>query len=294
MVLESILTPQEVEKQPLDMFLLGFLVASLSLWLAYYIFPDGASSWFLFLTTLAVVPLMLRLMRIEEGKEEKLTKESLWQRHDEIIFVYLFLFFGMVVAFSFWFTILPNGITNIMFKDQVAELSRLQGLRASLTGAAAASGMAAVSGAIVSKATLLKIIMVNNLRLLFLFVLFSFIFGTGAILLLTWNAAVVGVAVGDLIKGTIVATASLFNKTTVYFKTLPISILGFFLHGIFEILGYFIGAIAGGILSVAIVRKHYDSPHFKRVALDIIILLAISIALIVAGAYIEVYVTPVI
>lgn len=293
MVLESILTPQEVEKQPLDMFLLGFLVTSLSIWLAYYIFPQSASSWSLFLTTLAIVPLMLRLMRIEESKDTKLGHESIWKRHDEIIFVYLFLFFGMVIAFSFWFTILPNTLTNVMFSDQIAELSRLQGLRASLTGGAV-TGAAVLSGALVSKAKLLNIILVNNIRLLFLFILFSFIFGTGAILLLTWNAAVVGVAVGDLIRSTIVTTASLFSKTTTYFKVLPISILGFFVHGIFEMMGYFMGAIAGGILSVAIVRKHYDSPYFKRVVMDILIFTLMSIALIVIGAYIEVYLTPII
>jgi uncharacterized membrane protein SpoIIM required for sporulation len=292
MVLESILTPAEVEKQPIDMLIMGFVTSSVALWLAYYIFPQGASHWALFLTTLAVVPLILRVLDIEETKEVKLAKESLWQRHDEVIFMYLFLFFGMILSFSFWFVILPQGLVEIMFKEQIAELGRLEALRATLSGNIMAPVGATLTAAIMSKKGILNLILANNLRLLFLFVAFSFVYGTGAILLLTWNAAIVGAAVGSIIRETVSVAGSIFLKTSAYFTALPGSISGFLVHGIFEVLGYFIGAVAGGIMSVAIVRQHYKSAYFKRIIKDVAILIGVAVILIIVGAYMEVYITP--
>ena len=105
-------------------------------------------------------------------------------------------------------------------------------------------------------------------------------------------AAVVGVAVGNLAREGI-AAAHISVKAAAYFKALPISFLAFFVHGIFEILGYFIGAIAGGILSVAIIKRHYRNPHFSVLLRDIIVLLLLSAGLIILGAFVEVYITPV-
>lgn len=299
MVLESILTPEEVERQPFDMLILGFLVSSLALWLAYYIFPKESSSWFLFLTAIALEPLLVRLFKKEEKEEIKITNESLWARHDDVVLDYLFLFFGMVISFSFWFTVLPTGVVNVMFQNQISEIMRIQNLSLALSGGFVGA-LAAVTGAkldltsaIVSKLKVFKFILANNLRLMFLFVAFSFIFGAGAILLLTWNAAVVGAAVGNVIRTAISGVSSFSEKTVHYFKALPVSMLSFFVHGIFEILGYFLGAIAGGILSVSIIRKHYESPHFKRLLMDVVLLLVLATGMIVLGAAIEVYITPV-
>ncbi len=294
MVLEAILSAQEAESHPFDMFFLGFGVATLGLWLAFYIFPKEASNWLLFLAAFALEPLLLRLFYLEERYEITLSRPTIWQRHENVIVDYLLLFFGMVIAFSFWYTVLPQALTNIMFENQVAEVTRIQGLRASLTGAVIASGAVAgpqISGYISEQLKTLNFIMANNLRLLFLFIAFSFIFGAGAILLLTWNAAVVGVAIGNLIRAELVAT-QLAGTLAVYFKSLPISFFAFFAHGIFEVLGYFVGAIAGGILSVAIVKRHYTSPHFGILLKDVILLTALSAVLIIFGAFVEVYITP--
>jgi len=299
MVLESLVSPKEAENHPLDMLIFGFVVATTGVWLAYYIFPQGASAWFLFFTVMSLVPLIYRVFYIEEGKDcEKITKGSLWARHDEVILVYLFMFFGMMIAFSFWFSILPQDIISVMFKDQIGEVMRIQSLRTVLVGSMIGTGgitafmLSKFSSMIVSKVRLLELILANNLRLLFLFIAFSFVFGAGALLLLTWNAAVVGVAIGNLVRTTIASGASLTSKTASYFMAFPISFLSFFVHGIFEILGYFVGAIAGGIFSVAIVRKHYHTPHFRRIAKDVGLLLGISIGLMLIGGIIEVYITP--
>ena len=299
MVLESIISAEEVERHPLDMFFLGFGTASLGLWLAYYIFPKEASNWFLFLTAFALEPLLLRLFYLEEKGEINLERPTIWQRHERVIMDYLFMFFGMVIGLSFWYAILPQELTNIMFENQIAEVFRIQNLRVALTGSTIGTGAAiatqfgpSLTAILESKTKMLEFIAVNNLRLLFLFAAFSFIFGAGAILLLVWNAAVVGVAVGNLAREGITA-AHISVRAAAYFKALPVSFLAFFVHGIFEILGYFVGAIAGGILSVAIIRKHYNNPHFPTLVMDVIMLILLSVGLIVVGAFVEVYVTPV-
>ena len=43
-------------------------------------------------------------------------------------------------------------------------------------------------------------IFLNNIRVLFLCIIFAFIYGAGAIFILTWNASIVGVAIGNLIR----------------------------------------------------------------------------------------------
>ena len=63
-------------------------------------------------------------------------------------------------------------------------------------------------------------------------------------------------------------------------------------HGIFEILGYFIGGLAGGILSVAVIRHGLKSKEFSKVCFDALILIFISIALLVIGALVETLITP--
>lgn len=300
MVLEDLLRAENAERQPLDMLVWGFAVATISLWIAFaislwlpnYIFPEHVNAWFIFLTSLALVQLLNRVLLMEESKDTRVCKETFLGRHSDVIFLYFFMFLGMIVAVSFWFTILPQDLIQVLFKDQIAEVMRIQSLRAAVVGAIIGAVGVSVTGMMSESGAMLKIIMLNNLRLLFLFIAFSFVFGAGAILLLTWNAAVVGVAIGNLIRSTIVTTASMFDKTAIYFTAFPISFFAFFVHGIFEVMGYFIGAIAGGILSASIVRKHYRSNHFFRILLDVGLLLGIAIALIILGSYIEVYVTP--
>ena len=44
---------------------------------------------------------------------------------------------------------------------------------------------------------------------------------------------------------------------------------------------------------MAIIRKHYRTPHFRTVMMDFSELVMIAIAFLLAAAFLEVYVTPV-
>ena len=63
-------------------------------------------------------------------------------------------------------------------------------------------------------------------------------------------------------------------------------------HGIFEIFAYFIGGLAGGLISVAIIRHSIDSREFRHVLVDSIDLTIIAMAILIFAAFVEVYITP--
>ena len=64
-------------------------------------------------------------------------------------------------------------------------------------------------------------------------------------------------------------------------------------YGIPEILSYFIGALAGGIISIAIIRHDFGTERFKHVLYDSVDLLILAILTVIFAAFIEVYVTPI-
>ena len=58
-------------------------------------------------------------------------------------------------------------------------------------------------------------------------------------------------------------------------------------HGIPEAMGYFIGAIAGGIISVAVSKRITMKGELKTIFKDAAILIAIALILLFIGSWIE-------
>ena len=124
--------------------------------------------------------------------------------------------------------------------------------------------------------------------------MFSFIFGSGAIFIITWNASVIGTAMGNFIRTKLSAYASATGLVSVgdYLQAASLSLLRYFIHGIPEITAYFVAGLAGGILSVSIIKKEFGTKSFEKIILDVSTLLIIAILLIFVGALLEAYVTP--
>jgi uncharacterized membrane protein SpoIIM required for sporulation len=78
-----------------------------------------------------------------------------------------------------------------------------------------------------------------------------------------------------------------------YFQAGGISALRYLIHGVPEISAYFLGAVAGGIISAAVVRSDYRDPKFYEIVLDSIDLIAFASLLLIIGALIEVGITPI-
>ena len=176
----------------------------------------------------------------------------------------------MVISYSLWFTVLPEDVTHTLFSSQTETIRSIN----------------PAIGNVIHKNSLGSILY-NNFMVLAFCILFSFLYGSGAIFILTWNASVIGVAVGSIIRNSLANYTSLFN----YFGTFSIT-FAFMVHGIPEISAYFLGALGGGIISVAVVNHDIRSREFKHIVIDSVDLIILScLVLLLAGA-IEVFVTP--
>lgn len=278
MVLESI-KPSWMERKPMNVFWIGFIYSVLGIALAWLVFGDYASISGIFLTTMPLVVIMYRLLKFEEKKDLRIRSErSLIKEHGKALSMFIFMFLGMVIAYSLLFTILPQKIIENIFSLQINVIKAIN---------------IEASGYFINQTAALTAILLNNLKVLFFSIFFSFIYGSGAIFILTLNASILGVAVGTAIRNSISEYAGsshivfLYN----YFRSFPLT-FGYAVHGIPEISAYFIGALAGGIISVAVVNHDFGNEEFRRIVLDSVDLLVISILLLILAALLEVYVTP--
>ena len=281
MVLESLLNPLKAEKRPWEMFFLGFVYSSIAILLSLWIFKDQTSLVMVFLTVMACVPIVYNTMKLEESKDLVISKERLLlKEHNKAIMFLMFLFFGITLSFVVWYEFLPSATLNIVFDKQISTIQSINNQ---------------VSGNAYQQFSTFSKILFNNIKVLSFAVLFAFVYGAGAIFILTWNASVIGTAIGSFIRSNLSQYAGLlgFEKFSSYFNVVSIGLLRYILHGIPEILAYFYGGLAGGIISVAIIKKHYKDEKFSHILFDISELLIISISFLLVAAFIEVYITPI-
>ena len=283
MVLESF--SEFMKKAPkFRFFLMGFIYLSIAMLLAMTKFRSSIGMVMLFLTVLAAAPFFYTTIRHEEEEDVKERYEStILASHIQVLEYFMMFFFGVTLAAALWFVILPSSFTFMggtfetveIFKPQ---LDAIQAINPELVGNAT------------SVSTSFLDILSHNLEILVLCILFSFIYGLGAIFIITWNSTVLGVAIGSFIKAELATLASV--TTTQYSGIVAMSILRFAIHGIPEILAFFTAGLAGGIISVAVIRHHLFSKKANMIIADSSLLIIISLVLLVFAALLEVFATP--
>lgn len=279
MVLESLISPWKVEKHPKSMFIYGFIYAVLGFFLGLWVFNEHASLIMVFLTTMAALPLIYNIIKVEEKKDLSITGEkNLLKEHSRALKVFFNYFLGVTLAFALLYVIVPASTKNIAFSVQLDTINSLQ---RNVTGNATAF-------------TGFLQILSNNLKVLIFCVLFSFLYGVGAAFILTWNASVIGAAIGrGIVQGFLEIGERLHILTGHHYAGAVLyNLLKYSLHGVPEILSYFVAGLAGGIISSAVIRHDFGTKRYEKIILDSSILLLISLALVVVAAYIEVYITP--
>ncbi|MDO8517219.1 MAG: stage II sporulation protein M [Nanoarchaeota archaeon] len=282
-MIEMIVKPKRAERRPWEMFFIGILYASISLLLVSFVFSkDSVLNQYggilmITFTVICSLPFMYYLIKLEEGKDVEISKSGrLLKEHSKAISALIWLFMGFVVAFSFWYLVLPE-YTPQNFNAQIKVFCAINN-PANFDYCIQQHGISSPVTGNVARQQLLINIFANNIYVLIFTVLFSLAFGAGAIFVLAWNASVIAAAVG------IFAEKSLVN--------LPIGILRYMIHGIPEIGAYFIGALAGGIISVAIIRKDLEGERMWRILQDSLLLMIIAIVILFVAALVEVYITP--
>ncbi len=261
MVLESILNPKNAEDKPLHVFAIAIIYSVISVMLAKQLFPSQASMLAIALITIVFVPFFQKLFEIEEEAEDEAARGArggLVSRHEKIITVFSAFFMGVTIAVVFSYVLMPNDVFSL-------QLSTLKGFSGAATGGGSFGTF-----------------FVNNSQVMILTFLLSTMFGAGAIFILAWNASVIGVYIGSFVD-------SLAGKlgAAAYVYGVPVGLGSLALHGVPEILAYFIAGLAGGILSVGFIRERMLSKEFSQVFRDSVAMLVIAEFLIVVAAFVE-------
>ncbi len=281
MVLESLISPLKAEKKPWEMFFLGIIYSSVAIVLSLWIFEKHASLIFVFLTVMACIPLIYRTIKLEEKKSLVIDKEkTLLKEHSKVLYFLILLFVGVTLSVALWYVFSPADLVSNLFDVQQKTII---GINTSVTGQA------------VQQFHLFTKIFFNNMKVLTFCLLFAFVYGVGAIFILTWNASVIGVAIGNVIRSNLAQLSGTVGLTKIggYFNIISYSVLRYFIHGIPEIAAYFIGGLAGSIISIAIIRHDFRTKKFEHIILDSTDLIIISVLFLLIAALIEVYITPI-
>jgi len=282
-MLESLINPKIAEKSPWRMFLIGLIYGSLSLLLVHWFFSaDPVLSKFsgILVVTFCVMfslPFMYFMIRQEEEEDEEVEGLfKLWETHGDALLAFMFLFLGFVLAFSFWHIVLGDSnlfnaqiqtYCSINSPGTVEECVERYSFDQMISTGAATNGSRFLS------------IIENNVYVMIFTLIFSLVFGAGAIFILAWNASVIAAAVGIFTEYKII--------------DVPLGVLRYMIHGFPEIAAYFVTALAGGIFGIGIIRNGIRTKKFLRVIENTILLLFIAILILIIAALIEVYLTPI-
>ena len=283
-MLESIINPKSAERGPWKMLFVGLIYGALSIVLVEWFFSgDPVLSKFsgMIVVTFCVMfslPYMYFMIKQEEEEDEQVEGFfSVWKVHSDAIYGFMWLFLGFIIAFSLLYMVFQD---SNLFNAQIETYCMINSpgniedcvARYDFTQKITSTGAA-------TKETRFLSIIENNVYVMIFTLIFSLIFGAGAIFVLAWNASVIAAAIG------------IFTKHQI--SGIPIGILRYMIHGFPEIAAYFITALAGGIFGVGAIRNGIRSQKFFRVVENTIILLFIAIIILIIAAVIEVYFTPI-
>lgn len=291
-MLEMLINPTKAERKPWEMFFIGLLYASLSILLVDWIFlKDSILSQYVSMlvitfTVMFTIPFFYFLIRLEEKKDLVIGEERiLIKEHGKAITALIYLFLGFILAFSCWYMAMPAHVTAQNFKAQIEQYCAINmpntfdkcigshGLVSTVSGR-----ITSIQSSVPSSLTHFFHIFTNNLYVLVFTLIFSLTFGAGAIFILAWNASVIAAAVG------------IFTESS--FMNLHFGLMRYLIHGIPEISAYFVGALAGGILSIAIIRHEFAKDKFWHVLQDSVDLILVAIVILLFAAFLEVYIIP--
>jgi len=266
MVLESIIPVKKVIKNPIDMFIFSMIISFASIYLADLIFPGESTGKIITLfITVGVTPMIYSIFKKEEEIEreeaEHKINEKFFERHGETILLFSLFFLGVFISIFTVSVFSDEKYVRYIFEDQLAEIARVTSIGS--TGSFVASDI-------------LGIITENNLRVMGLSFLLSFLIGSGAIIILAWNASILALYLSSFLKKGLMTE----------FFVRSISLIP---HAPIEIAAYFLAGIAGGVLSVGMIREKLFSKEFFLVFKDSLILLGLAVLAVFIGAYVEVF-----
>ena len=267
-MLHLLIDPIDAEKKPWDLFVLAFFITLICINLGYYVLGhyDGIGS--VIILTLAFFPLLYKAFSVEEQRDLKLKREGdRFYAHRKIVVLFSFIFLGVVLGYFANYLFLPSDLGETLFADQVYTIQH----GSTITGSAVSSELA------------LKHILKTNFTLLGICLVLSLLFGLGALFLLVWNGSVMGIAMGLFAQQ---------NMTSGFASATLMSALRYLVHGLPEMIAFFLASMGGSILCIAVLHHDLQGKKGKKIFKDGIALVCASIGLLFLSALIEVFITP--
>ncbi len=266
------------------MFFVGAFYASLAIILVNWIFSQDAvlsrysGILVVTFTVMLSMPFVYYAIRLEERKiNHQKGMLSLLKEHSHVIYTFMWLFLGFVFAFSVWYIVLSSTQSFGAQIETYCQINRPSNFNECVSQYGVKTS--SISTTFATSSARFFMIFSNNIYVLIFTLIFSLIFGAGVIFILAWNASVIAAAIG------------IFTKSQI--SMLPLGILKYMIHGIPEIASYFIVALAGGIISSAVIRHEVGTENFWEVIQDSLSLIMVSLIVLFIAAIIEVFVTPV-
>lgn len=267
-MLEQIYPIKLIEKNLVYAFLMGLSYAVIGIGLAVLLFPEDPALVAVAFISIMFYPTISKLMKQEEAIETKREEFNLFvflRDHKYVFMVYLLFFVGVLLVFSFFALLLPSLATNHIFKNQIEVLYGFTG------------------GAIFDKGLFFDILK-NNLMVLVVIFITSFVLGDGGIFLITWNASVWGTIFGNLAK---TAALNADRSPFFYFGLVFVIVAP---HMLLEAFAYVASATTGGVVSKAMIKEKLLSRRFNYIVVNTIISLIFALLVLLVAVAVETYV----
>jgi len=284
MVLESLIGERNIRKHPLYMLLITFIISFGSIIAAYNISPVHSSVLSVAFITIGLIPVVHNILAKEEYEEavERKSAVTFFARHFNLILIYVFIFVGVILAFTIAFMVFPPEVNQTLFQEQINSFCWLQSdacienLPLSISGQVTASSLGYCQTPGLQDPFLCSfIIFENNAKVLLFIIILSLLYGAGAIYIIAWNASIIGLFFGEMLL------------TLEYGKAVSFAMVMLIGHGPAELLAYVFGALAGAVLSAMISRGQFLSHEFSTIIKDVLFLGLLGLFSVAYGSLAE-------
>jgi hypothetical protein len=279
MVFERIITTKKLIHNASYSLFLGVLFTIIAFATSYVLFYRIASHQFIgictiLFTVILALPTVYYLLKYET-REEIIGKAPFFQRHRAISDFFIYFFIGVFITLFILSLISPS----LVFSEE-----NLYGRETGINLAIAEHLEGIPPPPIPQQQNEIVMIFENNLIVMLICFALSFFYGSGALLILILNASIFASALARVILIQSGKAAGFLPSTSLIACNLGIM----FFHMIPEVGSYLLAAIAGGVLSKAIVREKFSYKKFWPVLKSSIFLLIFAIIILLFAAIIEV------
>lgn len=276
--------PKKGERHPLWLFFVGLLYSSIAFLLVKFIFSkdvvlsSNSGMMIVMFTSLLSIIFFFFALRLDEKTNIKDKTDGRAIRDDwKVLKMLLYLFLGFIVGFLVWQLVFPGQMTFNSQMQTYCVMNKPLQYQDCLDSYKIGNTLDGIQRGVSGNFTG---ILSNNIIVTIVILFASLLFGAGVIFIIAWNASIIA---------SVIAFSAQYN-----FSQVPLWVARFMIHGIPEIAGYFLVAMAGGISSFAInsyFKGNLSNDGLFKVVRRALWLIVISVIILVIAALLEVYVS---